>query len=268
MSTSRPRSRDMNGDDAIPPVEFSTNPLIRGALKDKVVFHQGSEIMDTLFQDDDLIEQTISDDMEHRLISMHKEVAINRAILLMLLVQLPAGFISFLLSPTAEWEVIAACFTALLGLKWLARKNSSLAVLVASVVISSALVGCLVGESIHVGWLILTDHFQPSLMTGIVIGLAFILCFYISFIGDILYIKRTNTMLSEIKKEGDKVLIVSTLMPLEENKRWWITWGLASSSVWSPLHGVYLLARLVDWLTIKVLLPQLSVVKSIIRAIK
>lgn len=261
MNTSR-RHR-MHRDDAHPAVELSTNPLLRGVLRNQVANPHETEIQDRLYEDA-LVEQTICD-LQKRTINIHKEIAITRALLLMLLVQVPAGLVSFLVSPTAEWEMIAASFFSLLALKGLASKYPHTLVVCAGAIVANILIGCLVGESIHFGWTVLTDHLQLNLLTGTVIGLAFIICFYATFIGDILYIKRTHKMQAEVKKEGDRILIVMTMLPLGKTDRWWITWGLSSSSVWSPLHGVYILARFVDWLTASSILPTLSTAISIIR---
>jgi hypothetical protein len=73
--------------------------------------------------------------------------------------------------------------------------------------------------------------------------------FYISFIGDILCIKRTAKMRREITTDGKSIIVIDSPASLRERERLWLLWGLSTSTMWSPLYIFYLVVRLVDYIT-------------------
>jgi hypothetical protein len=77
----------------------------------------------------------------------------------------------------------------------------------------------------------------------------FVVSFYTSFIGDILYIKRTAKMRREITTDGKTIIVIDSPRSLRERGRLWLVWGLSTSAIWSPLYIFYLVARLVDYIT-------------------
>jgi hypothetical protein len=82
-----------------------------------------------------------------------RERVIEQAIVMILTLQLPAGALSYLASPSLEWELIIACFVCLLGLKGLASlmgpSRVSNAIIVLGAVVANILTGVMCGEVLH-----------------------------------------------------------------------------------------------------------------------
>jgi hypothetical protein len=57
--------------------------------------------------------------------------------------------------------------------------------------------------------------------------------------------------------QDGRLVVTETLKPIQLREKWWITWGLSTSSWWSPLHMLYLLGRGTDWLVGNILVSIL-----------
>jgi len=177
-----------------------------------------------------------------------KDLAINSAMTLIFLVQAPAGFMSFAISPTLEWELIAALSVSLLVLKVLAGSHPSHVAVALGALLGNVLMGCITGEVIHFGFELAHQQVGGLTIAASIVALGFTILFYATLIGDIIFIKKRSKMMLNVSRSDERVIITETLLPLTKRDRWWITWGVSTSFFFSPLLVMYLLARLSDWL--------------------
>lgn len=238
-------------------VTESLNPVLRSVLNTEI----NNQVGDELYQLDLELEHTVMPSNEAQPCQTRERV-IDQAILMILALQLPAGALSYFASPSLEWELILACFVCLLGLKGLASfmgpsRRSNL-IIVLGAVVANILTGVMCGEVLHFIVTLLHSYWgvmEAAATTAVGI---FVLSFYISFIGDILYIKRTAKMTREITTDGKSIIVIDSPTPLRDRERLWLLWGLSTSAIWSPLYIFYLVARLVDYITAVFLLDFIS----------
>lgn len=226
----------------------SLNPVLHLVLKTEVDNRAG----DSLYDLDRQVQYTGLPEDELRS-CLTRERAIDQAILLMLGLQVPAAFASYLLSPSLEWELIIGCFLCLLALKGFAAlvsptQSSSLVILLGAI-LANVVTGAMCGEVLH--FLVDLLHSYCGTLEGAasMAAAALVVSFYTSFIGDILYIKRNPKIRREIRAEGETLVVVDSRMELRNRDRWWLIWGLSTSAMWSPVYIFYLFARLLDYVT-------------------
>ena len=80
-------------------VELSTNPLVRSLFRDKVDNPLGREILAAPEEKVRIQEWDGSQDLECK---HQRDLALTRAVALIMFVQIPAGALSFAVSPTVE----------------------------------------------------------------------------------------------------------------------------------------------------------------------
>ncbi len=232
----------------VPPVELSTNPVVRLVLKEQVELCadvRGTRVSEDLID----YEPLPSDAQECTFGQQQKELAIDRALLFMLFVQAPSAAASFFLSPSTEWEIIGGCAGALLLLKLWATAHRSLWVLMLGTVLANVVMGSLTGECLVMLWELADYSFDIPHLAGFGAVLLCAAAFYATLIGDVLFIKRTKRLKLSLSRLGERYVLQESIAPLTLRDRWWLTWGLSASSIWSPFHAFYLLMRFLDWFT-------------------
>jgi len=248
---SEPPVKHVDVPNEVPPVELSTNPVVRLVLREQVELCadvRGSRVPEDLID----YEPLPSEATECASGEQQKELAIDRALLFMLFVQAPSGAASFFLSPTTEWEIIGGCAGALLLLKVWAAAHRSLWVLILGTVLANVAMGSLTGESLVMLWELVGYSFDIPHLASFGAVLLCAAAFYATLIGDVLFIKRTKRLKLSLSKLGERYVLQETIAPLNLRDRWWLTWGLSSSSIWSPFHAFYLMMRFLDWFTLVV----------------
>lgn len=229
----------------IAPLELSTNPLVRALFRDQVENPYGPQVA-TIPDEELRIEEWSGQDPLCR----HKrDGAIFRALTLILFIQIPAGILSFAVSPTLEWEIIGGCVAALLVLKLAVFKTQSVWAVALGATVANVLMGALVGELIHFGWEACSYVVDITAIGGAIAALVLAAAFYLCLAGDGWYILKTQRVKIEVFKEGEKMVIRESPSQLSARENWWLTWGLSIAPLWSPIHMLYLLCRAVDWLT-------------------
>jgi hypothetical protein len=234
-------------------VTESLNPVLRSVLSTEVENIAGEDLY------------RLDLELEHTTVSLNeahpcqaRERVVEQAILMIVGLQLPAGVLSYLVSPSLEWELIVACFVCLLGLKGLAAKVTTMryanGIIVLGAVVANVLTGMMCGEVLHFLVALLHNYWGGVEAAATTAAGIFVVSFYVSFIGDILYIKRTAKMKREITTNGKTIIVIDSPRPLRDKERLWLVWGLSTSAMWSPLYIFYLVARLVDYLTAALLL--------------
>lgn len=229
-------------------VTESLNPVLRSVLNTEINNQVGEE----LYQLDLELEHTVMPSNEAQPCQTRERV-IDQAVIMILTLQLPAGALSYLASPSLEWELIIGCFVSLVTLKWLASLVGSSwrtnVIIVLGAVVANIVTGVMCGEVLH--FVVTLLHSYWGLMEAAAttaVGI-FVVSFYTSFIGYILYIKRTAKMRPEITTDGKTIIVIDSPRSLRERERLWLVWGLSTSAIWSPLYIFYLVARLVDYIT-------------------
>ena len=234
-------------------VAESLNPVLRSVLSTEIENKVGPSV----FKSDLELEYSTVCSRED-LLCLTRERVVDQAILMILGLQLPAGIVSYLVSPSLEWELIVACFVCLLGLKGLAAAATSTryanVIIALGAIMANVLTGVMCGEVLHFLVAFLHNYWGAAEAAATTAAGIFVVSFYVSFIGDILYIKRTAKVTREITTNGNAIIVRDSLRPLRDRERLWLIWGLSTSAIWSPLYIFYLLARLVDYITAVLLL--------------
>jgi len=255
MVTQRPvRPRAYEGEEQIPPLELSTNPVVRQVFRDELDNSVGRKVFS--LSEEDVVIENLPEGQDHQpcLNAMPKERAVQRALAFLLFIQVPAGVLSLWASPTVEWELIAACFIGLLILKVCAAKRPSQWSVVLGAVTANVLMGALVGEVIHFFGELTMAAIDLPYLAATVVAILFAAAFYVCLICDVLYVRKARRIKLRVHERDGKVVISEHLVPLTSRDEWWLTWGLSAGSVWAPFHALYLASRFVDWLTAGVFL--------------
>lgn len=238
----------------IPPIELSTNPVVRQVFRDVLDNSVGNKVFSTM--DEDVVIEPLPERPVHEpcLNAAPKERAVQRALAFLLFIQAPAAFISFWASPTIEWELIAACFFGLLILKACAARQPSLWSVVLGAVTANVLMGALVGEVIHFLAEVTLTSIDLPYLAATALALISATAFYVCLICDVIYVKKARRVGLRVYGRNGQIVISEHFVPLTSRDEWWLTWGLSAGSVWAPVHALYLASRFVDWLTAGVIL--------------
>lgn len=240
--------------EAITPVELSTNPLVRMLFRDRVDNPLGREILEIPEERVRIEEWDGSQDVECK---HQRDVAITRAVALIMFIQIPAGFLSFAVSPTVEWEIIGGCIAALLMLKLAVMKTGSASAVALGAVVANVLMGALLGELIHFGWEVSQFFIELTSVGAAAVALTLAAAFYLCLVGDGWYALKTQRMRIEVTPKDDQVYVRELPFKLSDRERWWLSWGISAAPIWSPFHAFYLLCRLVDWLSLEFFMSPL-----------
>ncbi len=255
MVTSKPHWPRIGEKSEVPPVELSTNPVLRQAFSDVLDNKVGSRVFAAV--EGELVIETLPESSSGQ--GAHsdgavRDRAIQRALALLLFVQVPAAVLSFGVSPSVEWELIACCAFGLVMLKVFAAKQPSLLSVAACAITANALMGALVGEVLHFACELSGPVADLPYAAATAVALVFAASFYACLIGDVLFVKRAQRMSLSVTERDGRIVVTERLAPLGDRDCWWLTWGISAGSVWAPFHAAYLVSRLVDWITAGILL--------------
>lgn len=239
-----------DGHGGIPRVELSTNPILRLVFDTEVQNLVGDRLRWLSDEQVEIQENRLSAQEEMQQDKI-KRGAIDIALLMVLLVQVPSGLVSFAQSPTVEWEIIAGSFGALCVVKLAASMMRSCFPVVVGAFLANVLLGVLVGEVLHFCWESTQQVIELPYLAGTGVALLFAVSFYVGLFGDISFLLNAKKLRCCAKnlEYGDRVLFTESDVPLTVRDKWWIVWGLSAGSFWAPFHMLYLLCRLTDWVT-------------------
>ena len=238
----------------IPEVELSTNPILRVVFEPEIDNSIGARVR--YLTEEQVRHEVIPPSLDQEIsASMMISKAVERALLFVVLVQVPAGLLSFFVSPTVEWEIIGGSLAAMLILKLVAAATRSSVAVIIGALAANVCMGALTGEVLHFVaeatlWVVDTPHVVGSLL-----ALLFAVTFYGGLICDVAFLKDASKVKISVRESSVDGTVIITESPilLTPRQAWWVTWGLSAGSVWSPIHALYLMCRLVDWLTAGVL---------------
>jgi hypothetical protein len=232
--------------DEAEPVAWSTNPVLRMALSSgalKLEMEEENNGCRVVLEENDL----------HQAANLREErkSSLRRAFFVLLGVQLPAAVASYVASPMFELRSVVASIAALWVLLEIVSHSSSSRVVSVGVVLANLLFGILVSESIQGGMALGCDYELSQFVSGLLVA-ALITSLFICVIGDVYCIEHANNVQREVTDSTTRV------------DGWFMVLGITFSILWSPLHGVYLLARYLDWLLVETFLLSLSVARALL----